>query len=133
MFSFNEAFFLLTITTLWLLNFPSLWHTAKSSHVSNCNQTACHLNGLTFWVHVSDRITISPFRRPMYTELGRIMTYCERISALNQTIFWSIWDHVKILKILICASSGRMTTNISRYWLRGRGLARSSLSSYCLF
>ena len=85
------------------------------------------LNEVVFWSNLANWIhSISTYRRPMDTKLGKLLTYREMFQLLksqNPLISRPTWVHVTIWKVFI-ATFTRHSINVAGCWLRVRDLAR---------
>ena len=90
--------------SIFLLNYQSAYsHQAFQDgeilQVTPTHIFSWNLNEVVLWGHLTNKIHISTYRRPMETKLGKVLTYCGRPLPLkphDPLIIWPTKDHKTI-------------------------------------
>ena len=111
---------------LWSPHLPLWWNTTRNSHTHKCTWP---LKESVF------KCYISTCRRPLDTNLGRVLTYHERLPPLNSNdplITWPTWGYVTIRKTCVSTFRRLWPLNLAKCWLWAEGAAGKHLSHHWL-
>ena len=103
--------------------------TSQSGHIlwgPTTHEFPWPLNKMVLWRHVTNKIYISTFRRPIDTKLGKVLTHRDRLPPLTLCdtldIKYPTWSHMNIWKIhiytfpkLMATKRGRVLTSRRRF------------------